>query len=263
MACHRVADHHLGVIPNVIASVGGGKIGTLPKDRQTGKMVDEFNKAITEGKPPVEGVDMALAMSAVLAEKDGEEMKNVITSSKMTSTAMINYFKPKMESIIDKGTKVAHSQLASLVEEKIGTDEKEPDRKLWAKNDSLGDVDFGSTEWVYPPIIQSGGRYDLKITAQSDDRVLAAGVIIASLGLRYRNYCSSMARTFLISPSKKQESYYGMLLEARYEALKVIKDGAVAKDVYTHVQSFLEGKSATLGQAFQKTMGFAVSYASP
>ncbi|ORX35981.1 FACT complex subunit SPT16 [Kockovaella imperatae] len=245
------------VIPGAISALGGGKIGTLPKDKPTGKMADEFMKAISEGKPPIEAVDMAPAMSCVLAEKDGEEMKNMITSGKLTSTAMIHYFKPKMESIIDKGTKVPHSQLAVLVEEKIGSDDKEADKKLWSKNPSLGDVDFSSTEWVYPPIIQSGGRYDLKISAVSDDRVLSAGIIIASLGLRYKNYCTTMARTFLISPTKKQESYYAALLEARNEALNVIKDGAVAKDVYAHVHSFLEGKSATLGQAFQKNMGFA------
>jgi len=39
--------------------------------------------------------------------------KHVITGAKMTSTAMINYFKSKMEAIIDRGTKVPHEQLAA------------------------------------------------------------------------------------------------------------------------------------------------------
>jgi hypothetical protein len=33
----------------------------------------------------------------------------------MTATAMIHYFKPKMESIIDKGSKVTHEQLTQYV----------------------------------------------------------------------------------------------------------------------------------------------------
>lgn len=31
----------------------------------------------------------------------------------MTSTAMIHYFKSKMESIIDRGTKVSHDQFST------------------------------------------------------------------------------------------------------------------------------------------------------
>lgn len=89
-----------------------------------------------------------------------------------------------------------------MIEEKIGTEEKGPDTKLWGKNSQLAKVDFNSTEWVYTPIIQSGGQYDLKVSASSNDQNLTPGVILASLGVRYKSYCSSMGRTFLISPNK-------------------------------------------------------------
>lgn len=89
-----------------------------------------------------------------------------------------------------------------LIEEKIGTEEKGADTKLWAKNPKLANVDFNSTEWVHAPIVQSGGQYDLRVSAQSNDENLKPGVIIASLGVRYKSYCSSMGRTFLISPNK-------------------------------------------------------------
>jgi nucleosome binding factor SPN SPT16 subunit len=105
---------------------------------------------------------------------------------------------------------------------------------------------------------------------------LKAGVILASIGLRYKNYCTSMGRTFMISPSKvcdphgtsrgtiltclqKQEANYSILLEARTEALKVLKDGTTMKDVYTKVQSFVAGKSGTLGESLGKNIGFSVS----
>jgi len=89
-----------------------------------------------------------------------------------------------------------------LIEEKIGTDDKGPDMKLWGKNTSLGEVDFNAAEWVYTPIIQSGGDYDLKVSAQPNEKNLKPGVILSSLGIRYKSYCASMGRTFLISPSK-------------------------------------------------------------
>jgi hypothetical protein len=58
----------------------------------------------------------------------------------MTSTAMGLYFKPKMESIIDRGAKMPHEELVQLIEEKIGNEEKDPDMKLWKKNAQLGEV---------------------------------------------------------------------------------------------------------------------------
>jgi nucleosome binding factor SPN SPT16 subunit len=61
-------------------------------------------------------------------------------------------------------------------------------------------VDRSFAEWCYSPIIQSGGNYDLKSSAQSDDQRLKLGVILCSLGVRYKSYCSNIARTFMIDP---------------------------------------------------------------
>lgn len=115
---------------------------------------------------------------------------------------MNNYFKSKMEALIDRGTDITHANFSQLVEEKIGNDEKGADMKLWNKNPQLSDVDFTNTDWVYSPIIQSGGQYDLKVSAYSDEKKLKPGVILSSLGIRYKSYSASMARTFMISPSQ-------------------------------------------------------------
>lgn len=75
-------------------------------------------------------MDMANVVSGLLGEKDGEEMvspsvlrhrlssppqRQMILSSRLTSTAMIHYFKPKMESVVDRGTKVPHSTFTACV----------------------------------------------------------------------------------------------------------------------------------------------------
>jgi Metallopeptidase family M24 len=93
---------------------------------------------------------------------------------------------------------------------------------------------------AYPPIIQSGGKYDLKVgrqsamgrsvreqllcrcqtcrakdlwwrtqvNASSSDEKLQYDVIIASLGARYNLYCASLTRTLLVDPSKQQQAEY-------------------------------------------------------
>lgn len=119
---------------------------------------------------------------------------------------MNNYFKSKMEALIDRGTDITHENFSQLVEEKIGNDEKGADMKLWNKNPQLSDVDFTNTDWVYSPIIQSGGQYDLKVSAYSNENKLKPGVILSSLGIRYKSYSASMARTFMISPSQVRTS---------------------------------------------------------
>lgn len=104
-----------------------------------------------------------------------------------------------------------------MIEEKLGNEEKEPDQKLWSKNPELGKVsakcpwgrvlantqiEWNNVEWAQLPIVQSGGDYDLRYTAESNNKALKPGVIISSLAIRYKSYCGVMGRTFLISPSK-------------------------------------------------------------
>lgn len=168
---------------------------------------------------------------------------------------MQHYFKSKMEALIDRGTAITHESFSQLIEEKIGNDEKGADMKLWNKNPQLKDVDFTNTDWVYSPIIQSGGDYDLRVSAYSNESNLKPGVILSSLGIRYKSYCASMARTFMISPSKKQEANFQILLEVRQEVLKMLKDGAIIKDVYNAAAQLVTAKG--LGDAFVKNIGFA------
>ena len=38
-----------------------------------------------------------------------------------------------------------------------------------------------------------------------------------------------------------------------------MKEGLVVKDLYNHIQTFIEGKSSSLAQALVKNIGFGVS----
>lgn len=61
---------------------------------------------------------------------------------------------------------------------------------------------YDQADWCYPPIIQSGGKYDLRVSAQSNGDNLHEGTIIASMGIRFKSYCSNIARTYLTNPEK-------------------------------------------------------------
>ena len=60
----------------------------------------------------------------------------------------------------------------------------------------------------YTPVIQSGGKYNLKPQAVSNDENLSYDVIICSVGGEYRQYKTNIIRTLLINPTDDQKENY-------------------------------------------------------
>lgn len=89
--------------------------------------------------------------------------------------------------------KVKHSKLAEGVDAAI-TNKK-----------YVSGVDVTQVDMCYPAIIQSGGTYTLKFSVVSDKNTLHFGVIVCSLGARYKSYCSNIVRTLLVNPTKTIE----------------------------------------------------------
>ena len=54
------------------------RIGTLMKEAHAGKLVDEWNKLVSEAEKKPELVDMAPAISSVMAPKDEDELVSVL-----------------------------------------------------------------------------------------------------------------------------------------------------------------------------------------
>ena len=174
-----------------------------------------------------------------------------------------------MLDIIDGGTQVTHVQLANEVE-KFMSDAGSNDiflGKIGEKSESFSKaaqkckLEDDHLESCYEPVIQSGGAYNLKASAQSDETVLKAGIIISRLGARYKSYCSNVGRCLIISPTKKKEEVYKFLLEVQKEALAVIAPGKPITGVYTRVKEFIAEKKPELSKHLPKNVGFATGIA--
>ena len=122
------------------------------------------------------------------------------SAAKASSVIMKEHVMPKILAVIDEGKKVSHSKLSEDFENAITNQLK----KFRAKLPSTLNTDF--VDICYPPIVQSGGIYSLKPSALSSDDPLVSGVILCSLGARYKSYCSNIGRTFLIDPTKVSEN---------------------------------------------------------
>lgn len=183
--------------------------------------------------------------------KDEDEIQSIRIASKASTGVMSKFLADEISTIIDEERKVKHSDLSETVNNKID------DNKFFQKVLKLGDsIDPMQLDWCYSPVIESGGNFDLRPSAIADDNTLYGGVIVTFLGLRYKSYCSNIGRTYLIDPTKAQESNYTFAVSLENKVLESIKEGTKIKDVYIAAQEFIKEKKPELLPYFLKNVGW-------
>ncbi|PSK35602.1 FACT complex subunit SPT16 [Candidozyma pseudohaemuli] len=232
------------------------KIGTIVKDQFKGKFIDEWNDVLKSEN--FEFTDAALLVSKSVEVKDSDELNSTKLASK-ASVVMMDSFTNDMMVIVDEEVKTTNVDISDKLDRKI-------DSSKWYTKLALGkkllhndkDFDPEQIDWCYSPIVQSGGDYDLKPSAlSSEKRFVGDGVIIASVGLRYKNYCSNIGRTYLIDPSTEVSDNYDLLLELQeHITSELLKSGTSAKDIFAGVVKFVESKKPDLASHLTKNAGW-------
>ncbi|KAF8636567.1 hypothetical protein AX17_003378 [Amanita inopinata Kibby_2008] len=243
-----------------------GRVGSLIKESHTGKLISEWEKLVSESSNKPELVDMAPAVSALMAVKDDEELKSAQTAAILTTTLLKYHVAPKLESILDREAKISHEMFSAQIEARLGSGEgssaKGPDMKVWDKGKGLQDADWQLVEFCYPPIIiskASKAGYDLRYTAQSsEDSIAHKGVLLVAFGLRYKSYSANVGRTFIVDPNPDQEAQYNLLLTLQTELLSFMKDGVSARDVYQFAFNYVKEKNPELERHLVKNIGFGM-----
>ena len=158
-----------------------------------------------------------------------------------------------MSTLLDEEKTVTHQALSAKMDSKLD------DTKFFNKLPKLPQgFDPHQLDWAYGPVIQSGGKYDLKFTAMSDKNNLHPGIIIANLGMRYRTYAAAVARTYLVDPSPNQESNYTFLLTVHSAVLGSIRDGVPVKDIYNKALGLVRAKKPELEKHFLRNIGAGI-----
>ena len=201
----------------------------------------------------IEEVDITNAFSTAFAVKDENELRAMRTAARAASGMISDYWVDEMQTVLDQEKKITHRQLSEKMSKKID------DTKFFNKVSKLpADFDNQQLDWAYGPIVQSGGQYDMRMSAQPNDDNLHSGCIMAGVGFRYKTYCSVVARTYLIDPSKSQVANYKHLLAAHDAALKAIKEGALPKDVYNAALGVIKARKPGLEKSLGKDVGAAI-----
>ncbi|CUM65980.1 uncharacterized protein PRCAT00003634001 [Priceomyces carsonii] len=231
-------------------------IGTILKDQYKGKFIEEWKEVSAEKS--LHFTDCSLLLSKSMELKDLEEFSLTKIAAKC-SVVMMDNCSDEIMLVVDEEKKISNSAIADKVEDKIDSNKWFTKSGLGKKLlQSLREFDQDLVEWCYSPIIQSGGQYDLKPSALSTDAQLVGdGIIVASLGLRYKSYCSNIGRTFMINPTKELEENYDFLLELQsHISSNFLKDGKKGQEVYNGALEFIKDKKPQLASHFTKNCGW-------
>ncbi|KKK24131.1 hypothetical protein P175DRAFT_0523793 [Aspergillus ochraceoroseus IBT 24754] len=245
----KVFEKCIGVI-----KAAGPKVGILPKDTAAGPFAEDWKRIYGNISGELEEVDIAPALStACFSIKDTDELVSIRNASRACSGLMSEYFVDEMSRLLDEEKQMTHKALSIRIDAKID------DEKFFNKLAKLpSEFDPRQIDWAYGPVIQSGGKYDLKLTAVPDDKNLEPGIIIAGFGIRYKTYSSIIGRTYLVDPSKSQEANYAFLLNLHETVIKEVRDGTAAKELFNKAIGLIRAKRPELEPHFTKNVGAGI-----
>lgn len=111
---------------------------------------------------------------------------------------------------------------------------KEDDVSVFLKKEALDN----NLEMSFEPIVASGPNASSSHSKPSGK--LKKGFCIIDFGIKYKGYCTDMTRTiYLGKPSKKERGIYTVVLNSQLEAIKMLKPGIKAVDVYNKAKKEL------------------------
>lgn len=236
----KIIDKKTKTVPEFLSSFSG-TIGIID-EKHSGPFAKEYNDALKKYKT----TDIKLAFEDVLSYKEPEEVQLVKSSSQYTAK-IFRKAVTSMESIIDEGKEIKHVDFAKQIESIVSK--------------AAGEMDLTV---AFSPIVQSGGKYNLSLdyndfSLQSDSNTLKFDNIIIMFGLRYRSYCSFVARTYLIDATREKEQNYE-ILNSVYDFLikKKIKVGTTLDSVYIAAREFLKKRKPELLPHLITKVGFGI-----
>ena len=131
---------------------------------------------------------------------------------------------------IDKQERVMHIHLTNRTEAFL----QQPTEVQIMEHHCQLKGDFGLS---YPPVIASGGQYDLSFNAQSNRELIQPDCVVVQLGGRYKGYNTNCVRTMLINPPNDVRGIYNSLLSCLQELVDQLKPGIMLGEVYRAVRS--------------------------
>jgi nucleosome binding factor SPN SPT16 subunit len=246
------AENFSKVIEFLKSSKKGSKIGVLAKEKSEGAFAAAWEAALKSSE--LATGDISSGISDVLAVKNDEQLKAVRDGSLVAVQAIKKHVIEEILNFIDDKKEASMLSLMEEVEEKIFH---------LTKENKLAEADM---EVITQPLLQSGGQYDLKYTAQTVDLPLhlpdkdAPAVHIISVSLRHKFCCCTVARTLFFNARKEQSENYKLLFDVFEECVNVLKPGVRLNKVYEKAVSVIKDRKPELLGNLLKELGWGMGY---
>jgi len=239
------------VVAAIKSSKEGKKVAMVTKEQSylnTGKVYPAWMKVFEASG--FEIVSAVPGIASVFSVKDETEIENLKSAGSIASKLLRYGLKDKLENVIDQDLKEPHSRIAEEVDALL-----DQPKKIRAKYVP----DQGDVETCMLPVIQSGGKYNLKLSAISGDETLKFDVILAEVSCRYKLYCARICRTYFVDASKAQKTAYACLSKAYEDCIRAIKPGVLFKDVHEAARVSLEkSKMPELAACMRASIGSGI-----
>jgi nucleosome binding factor SPN SPT16 subunit len=170
-----------------MAQAGKRSVAGLPKLKQSGRLHDAFQAQLKSSG--LEIADASLPLALVLSIHDKlAALQNAKKSGFLTSSVM-NTTQKRIEADVDGRKSVKHSALSEAISQMIN-------------NPSTCGIKLkpDSCDIAYLPVVQSGGSFNLRVGAESDDSRLHDDVVLVHFGSKYNHECSNICRTLFFNP---------------------------------------------------------------
>eukprot|EP00210_Caulerpa_lentillifera_P002529 g2426.t1 len=221
-------------------------LGLLSKEKHLGKLADDWTAAVVSMQDHT--VDLAPAISSLLACKEEEEIKMIRKAAFLACKVAVEHVVVKLEQSMESETRIMHSELSSQIQDVI-IDPKKHGIKLLSENCDI----------AFEPLFQSGGEYEIKLGMPSDDSKLKEGCIVMMLGTRYDSYCAVVGRSFFVDAPQKVKDEYNALLAAEEAGINALVPGTPLKAVREAVvRSLTERNMDHLADNLCKIVGFVM-----
>ncbi|KAI9505707.1 FACT complex subunit spt16 [Coemansia spiralis] len=243
-------DKNQEMLAQLISAINdnGSAVGVIANNSTSGKLVDEWNAVYAPSKAGIAEHDISRFLSSILAVKEENEIKHEKVAATLCTTVMQDYFIDEMENIFDEEKSITNEKMAEKIANVLVNDKLA--KRLFSKIPMLE-----MAEWSTQPSVQSGGRYDLSLNAESSSAQLHAGTVVCTLNMRYFMYNATIARTFMIGPTPEQEGNYNFLLKLHKHMLGWVRPGETMSSVYAKTIDYVKEHRPDLESHLSKDCG--------
>jgi nucleosome binding factor SPN SPT16 subunit len=168
----------------------------------------------------------------------------------------------EMEAIMEDEKQTKHAELADASDNVFNTlHDNRNDEKYKLTELKL---DLEELESCYTPIVMSGGSYDLRPSATSNELELdyksSHPTIIMACGARYKYACSNLVRTYFVNATTVHEQAYTLLTDVYTACLANLRPSTRLSKVYDAAVAVIKRKKPELVEKFSADCGAGIGY---